>query len=47
MKIGLREKFRQNKLAFEALESTGISKLVEASATDKLWGAGLNSSRAV
>ncbi len=41
MKTGLREKYSQNKLAFDALESTEISKLVEASATDKLWGAGL------
>ena len=33
-------KFRQNKLCYKALASTGNLELVEASPFDKLWGAG-------
>ena len=41
MKEGLRLKFSQNKLCYEALAATGDTTLVEASVTDKLWGAGV------
>ncbi len=42
MQIGLTLKFSQNKLCFKALEATGKTTLVEASAMDKSWGVGLN-----
>ncbi len=42
MQIGLTLKFNQNKLCFKAIEASGKTTLVEASATDKLWGVGLN-----
>ncbi len=42
MQIGLTLKFCQTKLCFKALEVTGKTTLVEASAIDKLWGVGLN-----
>ncbi len=38
MQIGLTLKFSQNKLCFKALEATGKTTQVEASATYKLWG---------
>ena len=41
MKEGLHLKFTQNKACFQALEDTGNTRLVEASPTDQLWGAGL------